>query len=69
MLVAHKVNDFISAQSGAVCDFCIVKALKLTQQAHASQITAALGTTSDFERERGPCSICGGDKRKVIQRA
>ena len=51
MLVAQRVSDWISEQRPkAVCDNCIVTALNLTMQAHAAQITAALGTTSDFKR-------------------
>ena len=43
MLVAQKVNDFITShQPEALCDGCIVKALGLTAHAHSAQITAAL---------------------------
>lgn len=59
MLVAKKINKFImSRKPVAVCDGCIVDALGLAQNAHSAQITAALGTTSDFVREKGECSIC-----------
>jgi hypothetical protein len=67
MLVAERVNDFITEQESApVCDQCIVDALKLSAPAHAAQITAALGTTSDFKREGGTCGICKNE-RKVIR--
>lgn len=67
MLVAQIVNDFISAHHpDPVCDGCIVKGAKLYQPAQAGQITTALGTTSDFVREAGTCSLCGAD-RKVIR--
>jgi len=59
MLVAQQVNNFITDRKpNAVCDSCIVDGLGLTKQAHAAQITAALGTTSNFERIRGECSKC-----------
>ena len=65
MLVAQKINDFITSRRAAVCDKCIVESLGLTALAHSAQITAALGTTSDFVRERGECSLCK-DERMVI---
>ena len=59
MLVAQKINGLITSRRPAsFCDRCIVEALDLTQHAHAAQITAALGTTSDFTRESGECSAC-----------
>ena len=66
MLVAQKINNYITAMSPkTICDMCIVNALDLTRQAHASQITGALGTTSDFNREKNTCSSCG-ELRVVI---
>lgn len=63
MLIAQRVNDFITAgRPAAFCDLCIVKALNLTQTAHASQNTAALGTTSDFTRAKGQCSSCKNER-------
>jgi hypothetical protein len=67
VLVAEGVNEFIKQQRpGAVFDLCIVDALKLSAPAHAAQITAALGTTSDFNRAVGECALCK-NKRKVIR--
>lgn len=67
MLVAQIVNAFITEHHPApVCDGCIVKGAKLYQPAQAGQITTALGTTSDFVRDMGDCSICGAH-RKVIR--
>lgn len=41
MLVAQRVNDHVTAQRPhALCDQCIVQALGLTHQAHATQIIA-----------------------------
>ena len=66
MLVAQKINDFItSRRPDAVCDKCIVESLGLTVSAHAAQITAALGTTSDFVRERGDCSLCKNERMVI----
>lgn len=67
MLIAQKINNFITKMSPKkTCNNCIVSGLGLTQVAHAAQNTAALGTTSDFIREKGLCSICG-EVREVIQ--
>lgn len=63
MLIAQKVNEFItSLQPKAVCDKCILEAMNFNSPAHAAQITAALGTTSDFTREQGECSFCKTSK-------
>lgn len=68
-LVAQRINEHLTLEKpNAWCDGCITTNLSLTTPAHASQITAALGTTSDFIREQGECSICKQDK-KVIRRA
>lgn len=58
-LVAEEVNDFVTRRKPTpVCDLCIVKNLGLGRRAHANQITAALGTTSQFVREKGSCPDC-----------
>ncbi len=63
MFIAQKINDFVTArQPSAVCDECIGKALNLSTQ--TSQMTSALGTTSDFVRDKGICSIC--KTKKVV---
>lgn len=68
MLVAQRVNDHVSAKHpNALCDGCIQVELGLTQVAQATQITCALGTTSEFAREQGTCIICGRE-RIVIRR-
>lgn len=67
MLVAERVNAFITSQyPEAICDACIVDGIELGRRAHASQITAALSTTSDFVRETGSCRHCG--KRVMVIR-
>ena len=66
MIVAQRVNDWISNDAPKpVCDICIVEGLGLSQQAHAAQITAALGTTSDFVRIKGVCSLCKNDRMVI----
>lgn len=66
MLVAQQINELITQHNAPICDACIVQSLKLTTQAHSAQITAALGTTSEFERKNGVCSICK-NQRTVIR--
>jgi len=66
VLVPQKINHFItSRRPAAVCDKCIVESLGLTAHAHSAQITAALGTTSDFERELGECSLCKNERMVI----
>lgn len=66
MVIAHRVNQLItSCKPQAVCDDCIVEAAGLRSHAHSSQITAALGTTSDFDRERGICSLCHSERMVI----
>lgn len=63
MLVAKQVNDFITSHHpNAVCDSCICKAMDFNSHAHAAQITGALGTTSDFDRQLGECVICKNER-------
>jgi hypothetical protein len=62
MLVAQKINDFITGHRAPVCDACIVRELELTAHAHSAQITGALGTTSDFNRGPGECSMCKNER-------
>jgi hypothetical protein len=63
MLVAQKVNDLISKFAGqAICDRCICEAMGFTSQAHAAQITGALGTTTDFDRQKCTCHLCKEDR-------
>jgi hypothetical protein len=68
MLVAQRINNFVSAYQKPICDKCIITALDLTALAHSAQITATLGTTSDFNRDHGTCSICKRDKMVVERR-
>ncbi len=60
MTVAERINKFITEiRPEAVCDGCIAVELKLRPQ-QVNQVTLALGTTSDFDRDLGDCSMCGG---------
>lgn len=65
MIVAERVNSFITELGKPVCDACIVKGVGLTNHAHAAQITAALGTTSDFTRSTGECHLCKNERMVI----
>jgi hypothetical protein len=62
LLIAQKINDFVTFRSAPICDRCISAGLGLTTLAHSAQITAALGTTSDFKRKTGICSVCKNER-------
>ena len=69
MLIAQKVNKLISEMNGkTICDSCICEAMGFTSHAHSAQITGALGTTSDFDRDKGTCNKCE-EVRVVIKSA
>lgn len=63
----QQVNDFITRHAPKpVCNQCIADGVGLTNKtAHPAQITAALATTSDFEQERGECSLCHNLKEVI----
>lgn len=69
MSVSQRINDFISSQRPkAICNVCIADGVGLTNKtAHPNQVAAALETTSDFDRRRGICGLCGKEAL-VIQR-
>jgi len=48
------------------CDDCLASELQLARRQEAAVITATLGLTSDYVRERGTCSICKNDKSKYV---
>jgi hypothetical protein len=68
MLVAQRINDLVTAHQRPICDKCIVTALNMTALAHSAQITATLGTTSDFSRDHGTCSVCRRIKMVIQSR-
>lgn len=53
----------------AYCDDCIADELKLRRRQRAARVTIVLGLTSDFERNKGVCSLCANDRPKFIIRA
>ena len=56
--IPERVNAFIMKRSGALCDRCIQQELGIVQNNQVQQITAALATTREFEREQGRCPVC-----------
>ena len=66
--VAQRVNNMITDHGGTLCDRCIAMHLGMKQAPQAQLITQALGTTRDFIREEGLCTLCNG-QRMVIRRA
>lgn len=67
-LVAQRINDYITQYGSPICDRCLVERLGLTAHAHSAQITAALGTTRDFQRGRGLCSACNNERIVISAR-
>lgn len=66
--VAGRVAALIERLSPeAVCDDCITDRLALTVRQHANHKTRELAGTRGFERQHGPCSLCGATK-KVIRK-
>jgi hypothetical protein len=65
MIAAHRVNSWITTQKPmAICDSCIVDAVNITP-AQVAQITGALGTTSDFDRDKGVCAFCKNERTVI----
>ena len=62
MTVPERVNAFITAHDGLLCDKCIQQRMGLAQSNQVQQIAAALATTPLFIREKGRCSGCHNDK-------
>ena len=56
--VPECVNRFLTEHGTPICDRCIQQSLKLSLSSQVQQIASALGTTRDFKREKGLCSIC-----------
>ncbi len=69
MTIAYDLNAYITKNApNAFCDDCLQKALQLSQRQQAALRTETLGTTSDFARQSGECSLCHSVKQ-VIARA
>ena len=66
--LARRINDFITGHCpDALCDRCICKALDFYSSAQVAQITEALATTLEFERQHGRCMLC--DDERIVVRA
>jgi hypothetical protein len=67
VLVAQRINNYVTkTRPLTLCDKCIAAGMGLkNESAHPAQITAALGTTSDFTREHGQCSVCKRQKTVI----
>lgn len=69
MTVLGDVRGLITRLSPeATCDDCIAERLRLTVRQHANQKTRELAGTDGFERDKGHCSLCGGDKLVIRRR-
>lgn len=63
MTVLEDVAGLIERISpAAICDDCIAKDLALTVRQHANHKTRELAVLRHFERVRGTCSRCQGNK-------
>ena len=63
-LISERVNAFLTQEAPrAFCDDCIAQRLQLSRRQQAHRVTSALGTTTNFLREDGACSICGQIKK------
>ena len=63
MSLAGRINDYITGRKpDSICDACISRALEV-RDTQANQVTVALSTTSDFDREVGRCFDCGKEQK------
>ena len=66
MTVLDDVRRFITRLTpDAVCDDCIADRLSLSVRQHANHKTRELAGSGGFERQKAPCSLCGGTKLVV----
>lgn len=69
MSLLEQVRSFVARLSPeAVCDDCISEKLGASAGQHIDRMTLELAGSNEFERRKGPCSLCGGDKL-VIRKA
>lgn len=67
MIEAEQIVGFLKRTSPKpVCDDCITDELKLARRQRAQRVTAALGLTVEYQREKGVCSICKNDLPKFV---
>ena len=64
--IPERVNRFVAERGAPICDRCIQQSLKHSLTNQVQQITSALGTTRDFKREKGTCSICKNQKMVTL---
>ncbi len=61
--VLDEVRAFVGRLSPEpVCDDCIAERLNLTVRQHANHKTRELAGSDGFERRKGTCSLCAGEK-------
>ena len=69
MSVLEDVRDLVARLApAAVCDDCVTSTLALAARQHASRSVRELAGADGFERQRGPCSLCGAEKLVVRRR-
>lgn len=69
MTVLDNVRKLIARLAPeAVCDDCIAERLQLSVRQHANHKTRELAGADGFERRKGPCSLCGGEKLVIRRR-
>jgi Zn finger protein HypA/HybF involved in hydrogenase expression len=63
MTVLEEVRDLLNHRKGeVVCDDCIADKLKLTVRQHANHKTNILKNERGFNRRKGTCPVCKGNK-------
>ncbi len=68
MTTQERVSAFLTVRHPSrFCDDCMTERLELSPRQTAQKATNALGTTDNFHRGQGVCSVCGKEKM-VIQR-
>jgi hypothetical protein len=66
MTVLDDVKDFIAkSKPKAICDDCVASRLQLSVRQHANHKTRELALLPAFDRRKGVCSFCGGDKMVI----
>ncbi|OJY60537.1 MAG: hypothetical protein BGP16_05645 [Sphingobium sp. 66-54] len=48
-----------------ICDDCITQRLGLSVRQHANHKTRELAGMNGFERQIGPCALCGSQKKVI----
>ena len=57
--ITQRIDEFVSERRHEpVCDDCIAAALEFCSAVEAKSVTAALGSTGDFNRNQDQCSGC-----------